>query len=81
MARNKYPEETINQILTVALNLFMQKGYEQTSIQDIINELGGLTKGLFTITSSRRKRSGRPSSIMRSKALTKCCPASGMTMG
>ncbi len=45
MARNKYPEETINQILTVALNLFMQKGYEQTSIQDIINELGGLTKG------------------------------------
>lgn len=45
MARNKYPEETINQILSVALNLFIQKGYEQTSIQDIINELGGLTKG------------------------------------
>ncbi|KIL40161.1 TetR family transcriptional regulator [Gordoniibacillus kamchatkensis] len=45
MARNKYPEETINQILTVALKLFIQKGYEQTSIQDIINELGGLTKG------------------------------------
>lgn len=45
MARNKYPEETINQILTVALNLFIEKGYEQTSIQDIINELGGLTKG------------------------------------
>ncbi|RIX50056.1 TetR/AcrR family transcriptional regulator [Paenibacillus nanensis] len=45
MARNKYPEETINQILTVALNLFIRKGYEQTSIQDIINELGGLTKG------------------------------------
>ncbi|MBB3131345.1 AcrR family transcriptional regulator [Paenibacillus rhizosphaerae] len=45
MARNKYPEETVNQILTVALNLFIQKGYEQTSIQDIINELGGLTKG------------------------------------
>ncbi|MDP4095881.1 TetR/AcrR family transcriptional regulator [Paenibacillus sp. P96] len=45
MARNKYPEETINQILSVSLTLFMQKGYEQTSIQDIINELGGLTKG------------------------------------
>ncbi|TLS50070.1 TetR/AcrR family transcriptional regulator [Paenibacillus antri] len=45
MARNKYPEETINQILTVALNLFIEKGYEQTSVQDIINELGGLTKG------------------------------------
>ncbi|SHF33729.1 transcriptional regulator, TetR family [Seinonella peptonophila] len=45
MARNKYPEETINQILTVSLNLFMEKGYERTSIQDIINGLGGLTKG------------------------------------
>ncbi|MFB9330847.1 TetR/AcrR family transcriptional regulator [Paenibacillus aurantiacus] len=45
MARNKYPEETTNQILTVALNLFIEKGYEQTSIQDIINGLGGLTKG------------------------------------
>ncbi|TYP69489.1 TetR/AcrR family transcriptional regulator [Paenibacillus methanolicus] len=45
MARNKYPEETINQILTVSLHLFVQKGYEQTSIQDIINGLGGLTKG------------------------------------
>ena len=45
MARNKYPEETTNQILTVALDLFIRKGYEQTSIQDIINELGGLTKG------------------------------------
>jgi AcrR family transcriptional regulator len=45
MARNKYPEETLNQILTVSLNLFMEKGYEHTSIQDIINGLGGLTKG------------------------------------
>lgn len=45
MARNKYPEVTINQILTVALNLFIQKGYEHTSVQDITNELGGLTKG------------------------------------
>ncbi|GLX69859.1 TetR/AcrR family transcriptional regulator [Paenibacillus glycanilyticus] len=45
MARNKFPEETTNQILNVALNLFIEKGYEQTSIQDIINGLGGLTKG------------------------------------
>ncbi|MBW7454179.1 TetR/AcrR family transcriptional regulator [Paenibacillus sepulcri] len=45
MARNKHPEETINQILNVSLSLFMEKGYEQTSIQDIINGLGGLTKG------------------------------------
>ncbi|QJC54017.1 TetR/AcrR family transcriptional regulator [Paenibacillus albicereus] len=45
MARNKYPEETVSQILNAALGLFIQKGYEQTSVQDIINELGGLTKG------------------------------------
>lgn len=45
MARNKFPEETINKILEVSLRLFMEKGYESTSIQDILNELGGLTKG------------------------------------
>lgn len=39
MARNKFPEETLNQILNVPLNLFMEKGYEHTSIQDIINGL------------------------------------------
>lgn len=45
MARNKHPEETVNLILEVATRLFMEKGYEHTSIQDIINELGGLSKG------------------------------------
>ncbi|MEG0319663.1 MAG: TetR/AcrR family transcriptional regulator, partial [Niameybacter sp.] len=45
MARNKYPEETIKLILDEALNLFIEKGYENTSIQDIINNLGGLSKG------------------------------------
>lgn len=45
MARNKYPEETVNLILDVAFRLFMEKGYEHTSIQDIIDYLGGLSKG------------------------------------
>ncbi|MEG0804006.1 MAG: TetR/AcrR family transcriptional regulator, partial [Pygmaiobacter sp.] len=45
MARNKYPEETVRLILTEALKLFIEKGYENTSIQDIINNLGGLSKG------------------------------------
>ena len=45
MARNKYPEETIQRILDVSFKLFMEKGYETTSIQDILKELGGLTKG------------------------------------
>ena len=45
MARNKHPEETVNLILDVAYRLFMEKGYEHTSIQDIIDHLGGLSKG------------------------------------
>lgn len=45
MARNKNPEETVNLILDVAYRLFMEKGYEHTSIQDIIDHLGGLSKG------------------------------------
>ncbi len=45
MARNKYPEETVNRIVDVALRLFLQKGYENTSIQDILDELGDLSKG------------------------------------
>ena len=45
MARNKHPEETVNLILDVASRLFMEKGYEHTSIQDIIDNLGGLSKG------------------------------------
>lgn len=45
MARNKYPQETIDKILSVAARLFVEKGYENTSIQDILEQLGGLTKG------------------------------------
>ncbi len=45
MARNKHPEETVQLILDVAYRLFMEKGYEGTSIQDIIDQLGGLSKG------------------------------------
>lgn len=45
MARNKYPEETVNLILETATTLFIKNGYEHTSIQDIIDNLGGLSKG------------------------------------
>lgn len=45
MARNKNPEETVSLILETAYRLFMEKGYEYTSIQDIIDNLGGLSKG------------------------------------
>lgn len=45
MARNKYPEVTVEKILDAAQRLFLTKGYDNTTIQDIVDELGGLTKG------------------------------------
>jgi len=45
MARKKNPEETKSLILDKSLQLFIEKGYEHTSIQDILNTLGGLSKG------------------------------------
>ena len=45
MARNKSPEETVARILEVARRLFMEKGYDNTTIQDIVDQLGGLSKG------------------------------------
>jgi len=47
MPRNKYPEETVQKILDVSLKLFLEKGYEQTTILDIVDNLGGLTRGAF----------------------------------
>ena len=45
MARNKYPEVTVERILDVSQRLFLEKGYDHTTIQDIVDEVGGLTKG------------------------------------
>jgi len=45
MARNKYPEVTVEKILDVAQQLFLEKGYDNTTIQDIVNHLDGLSKG------------------------------------
>ena len=47
MARNKYPEETKKKILEVARELVCMKGYDNTTIQDIVDNLGGLTKGVI----------------------------------
>lgn len=44
MARNKYPEETKAKILNAAYDLFVRQGYENTSIQNIIDETK-LSKG------------------------------------
>lgn len=47
MPRNKYPEETVKIILDAALKLFLEKGYEETTVLDIVNQMGGLTRGAF----------------------------------
>lgn len=44
MARNKYPEETERKILEVSRRLFQEKGYDHTTIQDIVHALG-MSKG------------------------------------
>ncbi|WP_297638838.1 TetR/AcrR family transcriptional regulator [uncultured Clostridium sp.] len=45
MARNKNPEITINRILNTSMELFLKKGYDNTTIQDIVDALGDLSKG------------------------------------
>ena len=47
MVRNRNPHETRKKILEVSKDLFLKKGFDNTSIQDIINGLGGLTKGVI----------------------------------
>lgn len=47
MPRNKHPEITEQRILDTATRLFLEKGWEQTTIQNIVDELGDLTRGAF----------------------------------
>ena len=47
MARNRNSHETRKKILEVSKDLFLKKGFDNTSIQDIIDGLGGLTKGVI----------------------------------
>ena len=44
VARNKYPEEAVEKILDVAERPFMERGNEHTTMADIVESLGGLTK-------------------------------------
>lgn len=44
MARNKYPEITESRILELSMQLFIEKGYEQTTLQDVADALG-MTRG------------------------------------
>ena len=46
MPRTKNPEETIQNILTTALQLFKEKGFEKTTILDIVETMG-VSRGAF----------------------------------
>ena len=47
MPRNKNPEETVGKILDASLRLFIKKGFDRTTINDIVGELSGMTRGAF----------------------------------
>ena len=44
MEKKYNPEQTIDKIITVSANLFYEKGYEKTTMQEIVNALG-MSKG------------------------------------
>lgn len=47
MGRNKDPEQTRENIIDAAARLFLEQGYEQTSIQDLLDELKLSKGGLY----------------------------------
>jgi len=47
MPRNKYPEETRQKIIEAGIKTFQEKGYEQSTILDIVANMEGLTRGAF----------------------------------
>ena len=47
MPRNKFPEQTRQRILDAAKQAFVEKGYENTTILDIVEATEGLTRGAF----------------------------------
>lgn len=47
MARNKYPEKTRKAILDSAVRLFTIYGWEKVTIQEVIDDVGGITRGAF----------------------------------
>ena len=85
MARNKYPEQTVEKILSVSLRLFLEKGYEHTTVQDIVDHLDGLSKGAIyhhfkgkeeifeaVLDQLFTGREARMSAVMHDKTLNGC---------
>lgn len=55
MARYQHPEQTLENILTTASTLFLEKGYDQTNIQDILDALHLSKGGLYHHFSSKEE--------------------------
>ncbi|TQR45152.1 TetR/AcrR family transcriptional regulator [Paenibacillus popilliae] len=47
MARNKFPEITRKRIMESAVRLFTLKGWNNVTIQDIVDDVGDITRGAF----------------------------------
>ena len=54
MPRNKYPEETVQKILDVSMKLFLEKGYEETTI--LLESWEDLPAVLSTTISNPRRK-------------------------
>lgn len=50
MARNKYPEKIRKAILDSAVRLFTIYGWEKVTIQEVIDDVWGITRGHFIIS-------------------------------
>jgi AcrR family transcriptional regulator len=47
LPRNKYPEETREKVIDAGLRTFQEKGFEASTILDIVDNMNGLTRGAF----------------------------------
>ncbi|GIN93228.1 TetR family transcriptional regulator [Siminovitchia terrae] len=47
MARNKYPEITRKRIIESAVKLFTLNGWDNVTIQEIVDDVGDITRGAF----------------------------------
>lgn len=55
MGRSKNSEQTVEEILAISTKLFLEKGYEKTSIQDILDALNLSKGGLYHHFSSKEE--------------------------
>lgn len=53
MARKNNPKQAIENIITISAKLFAEKGYDKTSMQDIVNAVGMSKGGIFHHFSSK----------------------------